>query len=172
MLIFSLIAASIVAIFVSVANAYQKAKAITFVKDNADLTLSKMAKNVRMGKIISGDGSWQNYLIVQRNKDQVLVCYKFTDDHTLSVFNNLNKDTPTDCLSGDSGRVLLDLGNTQMTFGSNSGFYARMTDSQVRGSAEINLEINSNTEQEMSADKIEVQTTVSSRDYGWLEMSQ
>lgn len=179
--VFSLIAVSIVAVFVSSTAAYQKARAIKTVKENAEFSLSSIAKDVRMGKIEKNSsyssGSRKSAFMVTRNRNQVKVCYVFSADNAkLSVFENT-----TNCSDGTE-QVLVNLSGTGMEFKSGSGFYSCPSAESTtdlgyyacpsvqelrRGWVEINLDIGSPS---METDEIKVQTIVSSRDYGWEEI--
>lgn len=179
--IFSLLSMAIVAVFVSTTRAYQKARAVKNVKENSEFAISSIAKDVRMGKIEKNssysDGSRKNNFMVTRNRNQQKVCYVFSADGTkLSVFENT-----TNCSNGTE-KVLVDLAGTGMTFQSDSGFRAcpsaesatdpghyvcPSTDELRRGWVEINLVVGNSS---METDEIKVQTTVSSRDYGWGEI--
>lgn len=161
--IFSIILVGVLTISVSVLNSYQKAKAIKTVKENAEFALSSIAKDVRMGKIESADtgAGKSDTFEITRNRNQTKVCYRKTAN-TLDI-----------CDSGCASncKSLVDLSGTGMSFDSTSGFRNQQTEPipnpTVRGWVEINLNIVADTGKEMEADQINVQTTVSSRDYGW-----
>ena len=169
--IFSLIIVAIVSVFVSTVTAYGKAKAIKTVKENAEFAMASIAKDVRMGKIENisgciGGASPNNCLVVTRNRGGK-VCYKITPA-SLTI-----DDVDGNCTDDDT-KALVDLSGTNMTFEGTSGFYSLPTDTtsatKMRGWVEINLDIVPNAGKEMEADKINVQTTVSARDYGWEEL--
>lgn len=180
--IFSLITVAIVSVFVSMATAYGKAKAIKTVKENAEFAMASIAKDVRMGKIETSDAncfgagtSPKSCLIVTRNRGGK-VCYKIT-----SLVLEID-DENGDCTG--TMKNLVDLSNLNMSFDTlTSGFYscpstfgtptscpAGGSSENRRGWVEINLNIKSVAGKEMEADQINVQTIVSSRDYGWEEI--
>jgi prepilin-type N-terminal cleavage/methylation domain-containing protein len=156
--IFSLIMVSIVSVFASTVKAYSKAKSMKILKENIEFAISSIAKDVRMGKIESTDtgAGISDTFEVTRNIDQTRVCYQKTAS-TLDV-----------CDSGCSTcKSLVDLSGAGMSFDSTSGFRNEQTTPTSRGWVEINLNIAMTAGQEMNADSINVQTMVSSRDYGW-----
>ena len=193
--IFSVILTGILSVSVSILNAYQKARAIKTVKESADFALSSIAKDVRMGRIEkftvpgvllppSGDGiNPKEYFAVTRNRDQIVACYHIyvnVDISYLGVITgtpgSVNPLVSASCPSdnGTNYTRIVDLTGTGMNFDpATSGFYSLTTDPPTaptrRGWAEINLNIKSDTGKEMEADQINVQTVVSSRDYGWAE---
>ncbi|HBB36649.1 MAG: ComB [Candidatus Moranbacteria bacterium GW2011_GWC1_45_18] len=193
--IFSIITVAIVSVFVSTVTSYGKAKAIKTVKEDTEFAMASIAKDVRMGKIekyykiapagvetlYEGDymGMPYKYLVVSRNRGGK-VCYKI-DEKILGISEGI----PDDNLCPQAGyNNLVDLSSTQMSFNVNtSGFFACPStfgtpshcpsDSLLenrRGWVEINLDIIMASGKEMEADQINVQTTVSSRDYGWEEL--
>jgi len=178
--IFSLIAVAIVSVFVSIVTAYGKAKAIKLVKENAEFAISSIAKDVRMSRIEStipkckGNGvNLTSCLLITRNRGGT-VCYYRSDATSLSL---------CDSSCANCSKVI-DLSGTSMTFDTlTSGFYSCPTDTSETASpclatvaekghgwVEINLNIVSVAGKEMEADQINVQTIVSSRDYGWEEV--
>lgn len=189
--IFSVILTGILSVSVSVLNAYQKARAIKTVKESTDFALSSIAKDVRMGRIEkftvsgapspSGDGiNPKEYFSVTRNRDQVVACYHLVGYH-LGVATGTpgGVGVPAVCplddgdVTGNYTRIV-DLTGTGMNFDTTtSGFYSLTTDPPTaptrRGWVEINLNIKADPGKEMEVDQINVQTTVSSRDYGWAE---
>ena len=175
--IFSLIMVAILSVFVSTSTAHQKARAIKTVKENAEFAMSSIAKDVRMGNIDNAtisNGTRDDSLEVKRNRGG-LVCYEFLGDKRLS----LCEKSCSSCGSGD-WKDIVKLDNTNMkfdidkaglyscpsTFGTPSSCPAGGTNSERRGWVEINLNIEMTTPG-MEADEINVQTIVSSRDYGW-----
>src|SRR4030042_6418213 len=179
--IFSLITVAIVSVFVSTVTAYGKAKAIKTVKENAEFAMASIAKDVRMGKVenyykvgtgntVPLDGGLKQYLVVTRNRGGK-VCYHLnTTNKSLGIQENI--DTSNTCSDSKDGySKLVDLSATEMTFADSSGFYSLPTDTtsatKRRGWVEINLNIGITAGKEMEADQINVQTIVSSRDYGW-----
>jgi len=178
--IFSLITIAIVSVFVSTVTSYGKAKAIKTVKENAEFAINSIAKDVRMGKIESGsgysNGSLKPRFVLTRNRGGK-VCYEVAQSY-LRV-----DDTNGDCTG--TIKKIIDLSGIAMEFDTlTSGFYSCPTDTSEtapstclatvaekgRGWVEINLNIVSVAGKEMEADQINVQTIVSSRDYGWEEV--
>lgn len=156
----------IVAVFVSSTSSYQKSKAMKRIFENTQYALSLIVKDIRMGKIESGDGTLKSQLAITRNRGGK-VCYKVASDY-LAV-----DDSAGDCTG--AMKNLVDLNGTNMTFRTaTSGFYSRPTDmasaAKMRGWAEINLEIIPGAGKEMEAEPVRIQTAVSSRDYGWEEV--
>jgi len=186
--IFSVILTGILSVSVSILNAYQKARSVKTLKESADFALSSIAKDVRMGKIESpftvngsphaNDGITKDeYFAVTRNRDQEVACYHVVGSYlgvATGTPGSVDHSTPADCphddgidVTGNYSRIV-DLTGTGMNFDPvTSGFYSLPTDSTTRGWVEINLNIKSDAGKEMEADQINVQTTVSSRDYGW-----
>jgi prepilin-type N-terminal cleavage/methylation domain-containing protein len=162
--IFSMIMVSIVSVFVSTVKAYGKAKATKNLKENIEFAISSIAKDVRMGRIESANtgAGISDTFEVTRNQDQVKVCYKKTAS-TLEVCDS-------GCSTGCDSLVSL---STGMSFDSTSGFRNQKTEPAPpalptsRGWVEINLNIAMASGEEMNVDSINVQTIVSSRDYGW-----
>jgi len=190
--IFSLITVAILSVFVSTVTAYGKARAIKSVKENTEFAISSIAKDVRMGKIESSDIncieagtsiSPKACLMVTRNRGGK-VCYQISAN-ALSICENAGASCSV-CSAGYKN--IIDLSGTNMTFDistSGSGFYSCPTDTSEtaslplclatpaekgRGWAEMNFNINVTAGKEMETDQINVQTIVSSRDYGWEEM--
>lgn len=176
MLILSFALAGMVAVSVAGFRSYQKSKAIKTVSEDVGFALNSVAKDVRMGKIEyknidsncigEGAGKIKKCLIVSRNVSGKKICYKVTD----AKFTLYENDG---VCSGSASQTkdLVDLTNTTMRFDGNSGFYDMATSdstvsspNKIRGWAEINFDIISPG---METDSIRVQTTVSSRDYGW-----
>ncbi len=171
--IFSLLLVAIVSVFSSTVTAYSKGRAIKTIKENAEFALGSIAKDVRMGKIESAyaNGSRSDYLLVTRNRGMSKVCYR-VNPNTLSICENVGVNCSS-CLS-PGYKDMINLSGTNMSFDVlTSGFRSLTTDPPNdptrRGWVEINLNIDMTSGQEMSADAINVQTTVSSRDYGWDE---
>lgn len=156
---------SIVSVFVSTVKAYSKAKATKNLKENIEFAISSIAKDVRMGKIESANtgAGISDTFEVTRNKDQAKVCYK----KTASTLDVCDSGCSTNCES------LVDLTGTGMSFDSTSGFRNQKTEPAPpatptsRGWVEINFNVAMTSGQEMETDSINVQTIVSSRDYGW-----
>lgn len=188
--IFSLITVAIVSVFVSTVTSYGKAKAIKTVKENAEFAMASIAKDVRMGKVVNpsanySDGSLDQYLMISRNKGGKICYYldRTEDSSYVGVITGV-LDNAIACpnpLSSTYNKIV-DLSGTEMEFSPNAGFYSCPTDTSAtespclltlaeegRGWVEINLNIQMTSGQEMSADSINVQTFVSSRDYGWEE---
>lgn len=188
--IFSLIIIAIVSIFVSTMSSYGKAKAIKNMKENAEFAMASIARDVRMGIIVNplagySVGSLDQYLMVSRNKGGKICYYldRTAGSSYLGVITGVadNAAACPDPISSTYDRII-DLSGIEMEFSPNAGFYSCPTDTSVtespclttlpeegRGWVEINLDIQMVSGQEMSADSINVQTFVSSRDYGWQE---
>lgn len=181
-LIFSIITVGIVSVFVSTAGAYYKARAIKNVKENAEYAMNLIAKDVRMGKIGKdtlnaaptplADGSLEQYLMVARNRGGT-VCYIITSTF-LGIEEGIAPD-PSGKIGCDPDpakyNMIFNLTDTGMNFDVGSsgttGFRSNPTDTTSRGWVELNLNINMTSGQEMEADQINIETIVSSRDYGW-----
>jgi prepilin-type N-terminal cleavage/methylation domain-containing protein len=161
MFILVVVMGAMVVVSISGLRSYQKSRAIKTVTEDLGYAVNSIAKEVRMGRIDSDDSisSIADRLVITRNRDLTPVCYVLSET-ALSLCNN-------DCLNGCTSVV--DLSGTGMTFAASSGFRNQKTDiaGDVRGWAEINLNVDSPG---METDSIFVQTTVSSRDYGWEEM--
>lgn len=186
--IFSVITAGIISVFVSSTSSYQKARAIKEVKENVEYAVSSIAKEVRMGKIeyyysnigtgstAPLNGSLVTNIVISRNRGGT-VCYKISDsgdaDSELDILSVCDSNCSSSCSE------LVSLENANMSFANTSGFYscpsavnavatcpAGVT-SKRRGWVEVNLNITMTAGKEMEADEINVQTIVSSRDYGW-----
>lgn len=194
--IFSIITVAIVSVFVSVTRAHQKARSMKFVKENAEFAISSIAKDVRMGRIESpfrvggtthtnNGTSRDDYFAVSRNRNQAVVCYHVTGAY-LGVAAGTGGDTgpplvlpscPSD--NGANYDKIVDFSGTEMSFDTGAlgtaGFYSLPTDMNApgmnRGWVEINLNIKMTSGKEMEADSINVQTVVSSRDYGWEDVN-
>jgi len=189
--IFSLITVAIVSVFVSTVTSYGKAKAIKTVKENAEFAMASIAKDVRMGKIVNPSagysvGSLKQYLMISRNRGGK-VCY-YLDRTAGSSYVGVIAGVTNDAIAcpnplSSTYDKIMDLSGTGMNFGSTAGFYSCPTDMSTaespclgpvaekgRGWVEINLNIVSVAGKEMEADQINVQTIVSSRDYGWEEI--
>lgn len=204
--IFSIILVGVLTISVSVLNAYQKAKAIKTVKENAEFAFSSIAKDVRMGKIESpfdvvksgvktphtNDGSTiYGYFAVTRNRNQEVACYHAAGDYLGVTTTGTTRGTITPLVyascpwdDGTNYKKIVDLTGTGMSFSSKAGFYSCSSTfgtptncpalapiENRRGWVEINLNIDMTAGKEMEADQINVQTIVSSRDYGWAEVN-
>lgn len=169
--LFSMIMVSLVSVFVSTLNAYGKARVMKTIKESTEFAMNSIAKDVRMGKIESADGSINtgDSFTVIRNRDQLEVCYKKTTYMLAecdSACNNCNGS-------------ILDLTGTGMKFDmATSCFRYQRTDPPapsiptVRGWVEMNFDIipdsaGGEADVSMNTDIIHVQTMVSSRDYGW-----
>lgn len=174
--IFALITVAILAVFVSTSTAHQKANAIKNVKENVEYAMNLIVRDVRMGKIEASsgysNGSPQNRLILTRNRGGK-VCYEIGSDY-VGI-----DDSVGNCASI---KKIVDINNLGMTIGPGSAFYSCPSTfgtattcpsgsgpANRRGWAEINLNIKPASGKEMEADQINVQTIISSRDYGWEE---
>jgi prepilin-type N-terminal cleavage/methylation domain-containing protein len=183
--IFSIITIGIVSVFVSTAGSYQKSRAIKEVKENVEYSISSIAKDVRMGKIeatdsncIGNGGSPKACLMVTRNRGGK-VCYRVAGNY-LGIQESVSGNTCS--LNAADYKKIIDLSGGSTTFDvSTSGFYSCPSAVEIpalcggvtekrRGWVEINLNILPNAGKEMEADQINVQTVVSSRDYGWEDM--
>ncbi len=183
--IFSIITIAIVSVFVSTVTAYGKAKAIKTVKENAEFAMSSIAKDVRMGKIettdsncIGNGGSPKACLMVTRNRGGK-VCYRVASNY-LGIQESVSGNTCS--LNAADYKKIIDLSGESTTFNvPTSGFYSCPSAVEIpalcggvsekrRGWVEINMNILPNAGKEMEADQINVQTIVSSRDYGWEEV--
>lgn len=164
--IFAMVLVAMMAVFNSALGAYQKGRAVKKVMEDSQFALNSIAKDVRMGKIESDDHTASppsSNLKITRNRDQIMVCYNIEASNKLEICDG----NCTGCKS------LVDLSETGMSFASTSGFRNEKTfpippDTPTRrGWVEINLIIAMIAGQEMDADSINLQTIVSSRDYGW-----
>ena len=185
--ILSTILVAMMAVFVSSTRAYQKARAIKFISENVRFALNSIAKDVRMGKIedyhtLRTESSGSSYLMVTKNRNMEKTCYKIdTANGYLEIAENLGTGV-TDCEEVSYTKRIVDLSGTGLIFGSASKFFtcasAINTNSicpsgapseRKRGWVEINLDIQSSNPS-METDMIQIQTMVSSRDYGWEEI--
>lgn len=188
--IFSLIMISIVSVFVSIAKAYDKAKIMKNLKENMDFALSSIAKDVRMGRIegtftVGGGGTpitnngttRQEYFAVTRNREQQVACYYINSEYLGVAIGSSGSADPVvfaDCPASGYEKIV-DLRGTEMNFdvgtSGTAGFYSLATsppdDPTSRGWVELNFNTIMASGQEMNADSINIQTIVSSRDYGW-----
>jgi prepilin-type N-terminal cleavage/methylation domain-containing protein len=130
--IFSLITVAIVSVFVSTTKAHQKARAIKFVKENAEFAISSIAKDVRMGKIegkfrvgskiYTNNGTQGQYFVITRNRTGETICYSLTEKY-LGEAKATGLDysfTPPipNCPSAPADyKKLIDLTDTGMKFG-------------------------------------------------------
>jgi len=190
MFILALVLSGMVAVSVAGFQSYQKARAIKIVMENTSFALNSIAKDVRMGKITPTssagvtNGIRQNYLLLTRNSTGVAVCYVISGNGlVLGVREGVTNPSCNDGVL----KVLIDLTGTGMVFDATSGFRScpsapsttdmgyytcpsSMSASELRrGWAEINLNVvptDGVSNLGMSSDAINVQTTVSSRDYG------
>lgn len=181
MFILIMVMGAMVAVSVAIFRLYQKSKAIKAVTEDVGFALNFIAKDVRMGKIESADSNCYSStlnergtcLMVTRNSTQEKVCYRIGADY-LAVSSSISE---LNCPGSSDSRYkkIVDLAGAGMTFDLlTSGFYAMPSDAetiitpgQSRGWAEINLNVENPT---METDSIRLQTTVSSRDYGWEEV--
>jgi hypothetical protein len=161
MFILVIVMGAMVAVSISGLRSYQKSKAIKTVTENLGYAVNSIAKEVRMGRIDSDDSisSVASSLVITRNRDLTPVCYVLSE----TALNLCGGNCAANCTS------IVDLSGTGMTLAASSGFRNQKTDiaGDVRGWAEINLNVD---RPGMETDSIFVQTTVSSRDYGWEEM--
>jgi prepilin-type N-terminal cleavage/methylation domain-containing protein len=168
--IMSVVMIGVMTVAVSILNAYQKEKAMKTVKESVDFAISSIAKDVRMGKIesTSSPTTLTDKIEITRNQTLSKVCYQ-RNQQTLDICEK----ACASCVTGDY-KSLADLSGTGMIFDENtSGFYYQQTTSVspfVRGWVEINLNIiptGGISNIDMHTDAINIQTTISSRDYGW-----
>lgn len=187
MFIFVLLMGAMVAVSVAGFRSYGKSKAIKTVTEDVGFALNSIAKDVRMGKIEkfkvggvtqTGDGTnFKRYFAVTLNRDASLVCYYRGDD----FLGSSTAGTPADptvvgsvaiCPSSIASysNKIVDLFGSGMIFDPNSGFISSPTDTEtakIRGWAEINLNVvPTSGNGGMDTDQINLQTVVSSRDYG------
>jgi prepilin-type N-terminal cleavage/methylation domain-containing protein len=173
MFIFAMVLVAMMAVFNAALGAYQKGRAVKKVMEDAQFALNSVAKDVRMGKIESADFTASppnSELIVTRNRNQTKVCYRIT-----TITLDLCENAGSNCNSCSAGyKSLVDLSGTGMSFASTSSGFRNQKTFPVppatptsRGWVEINLNIAMTAGEEMNADSINVQTIVSSRDYGW-----
>ena len=166
MFIFAVVMGGMVAVSVAGFRSYGKSKAVKTVMEDVGFAINSIAKDVRMRKIESDNSNTSppsKQLIITRNSTQTRVCYKIAaDNKSLGV---------CDGTCGNCNKIV-DLSGASMAFDSTSGFRNQQTapipNPTIRGWAEINLNIASPT---METDSISVQTIVSSRDYGWEEVT-
>ena len=161
---------AMVAVSVSVFQAYQKSKATKTVSEDVGFAINSITKDVRMGRILStsecpSDGTTKSIcLVVVRNTDGSKICYRFRTDYQSLEMKNITAGGNCDATGTFSSIAFFPTG---MNF-SGSGFFSQATDTtsviKTRGWAEMNFNIENPT---MATDSIHVQTTVSSRDYGW-----
>jgi len=177
MFIFMMVMGGMVAVSVAGFRSYRKSKEIKTVTEDVGFAINSITKDVRMGKIESANvligSSPSTELFITRNSSQEKVCYLISrgTDNDYLVVNNSVSPTATSCPAYSSAyKKIVDLSGTGMKFDLTSGFRNQQTfpipDPTIRGWAEINLNVESPG---METDSIHVQTTVSSRDYGWEE---
>jgi len=162
MFIFMIVTIAMVSVSLAGFRSYIKSKAIKTVTEDVGFAINSIAKDVRMGKIRPTPVacSANNCLVLIRNIDQKMICYKIeSGNKILRLYEGAN----IDCTSGTATKDIVSLDST-MSFSTNSRFYSAVTDATHRGWVEINLNIANSS---METDSINVQTVVSSRDYGW-----
>lgn len=161
MFIFAMVMGAMIAVSVSGFRSYIKSKAMKTVFEDVGFAMNSMIKDIRMGRVesVSSPSAVQDQIIITRNSSQEKICYKIQ-----ASLDSLDICDGT-C---NSCKKMADLSGINMTFDTFSGFRNQRTvsDSKIRGWAEINLNIESYS---MDTDSIRVQTIVSSRDYGWDE---
>ena len=173
MFILIMVMGAMAEISVSIFQSYNKSRAIKTVSENVGFAMNSIAKDVRMGKILStseckADGSTKICLVVVRNAGGAKICYRFRTDYRGLGWKDISAGGSCDASGTFNSIVLLPTG---MTFDkTTSGFRYQKTDTtsatKIRGWVEMNFNIDNPT---MTTDSINVQTTVSSRDYGWDE---
>jgi prepilin-type N-terminal cleavage/methylation domain-containing protein len=182
--IFGLITVAMLSVFAGVSGASQKAKAIKQIKERMEFAMNSIAKEVRMGRVENGGANYAtggpvNYLLITRNRGG-RVCYKIDSGlYTIGVADIASGNN--DCSSASYNNLvdISDLGG--VFFSPNSKFRSCMTNidgsgvdcngnsNNRRGWVEMNFEITLDNANAMATDAINVQTTVSSRDYGYEE---
>jgi len=185
MFILIVVVGGMVAVGAAGFRSYQKSRAIKTVTEDIGFAINSIVKDVRMGKIMGtyATGGSNDTLMITRNSDQVKICYfiaRGTDSDYLAVSDNLASGAVS-CSGAVYDKKIVDLSDTGMKFDSTAGFRSCVTDNKGdgtvtacngvsdekrRGWAEINLNIGNPT---METDSINVQSIVSSRDYGWEE---
>jgi len=187
MFILSIVLVGMVAVYTSAVEAYTKGRAVKFLVENVQYALNSISKDVRMGKIESSDpnctgaSASQECLMITRNATGEKVCYWIeTGAYGWLGFVELGSSAVTCPVTSSSYSRLVDLdaipniSEGKMEFVSDSGFYSLPTDEETvvtpeenRGWVEVNFNIQPvSGEEGMETDTIQVQTTVSSRDYG------
>jgi prepilin-type N-terminal cleavage/methylation domain-containing protein len=177
-LIFSLIIVGIMSVFVSASSSFRKAKVIKSLKENVEYAMNYIAKEVRMGRIDAAvgysDGTASTRLIVERNIGGK-VCFEINADYvgideggTCASFKRMVD------MSGSG--MAIDMSNSAFfscpsTFGTPTICPAVSDSVNRRGWVEINLNIVPTGSIGMESDQINIQTIVSSRDYGWEDMN-
>lgn len=175
--IFSVVLIGILTLSVSTMNSYNKARTIKITKESAEYAISLIAKDVRMGSIsfdsAYSDGTPQKAFLVKRNGGGE-VCYLISADN--------KKLSACDSTCSSCSLDIMDLEGTFSEFSSGTSFRSCPTDSseteassctigdvtkKERGWVEMNLNIVPETTYEAEGDQINIQTTVSVRDYGW-----
>lgn len=170
MLILLLVMGGMVAVSVAGLRSYQKSRATKLVFEDVGYAMNSIAKDVRMGKVESanvpvGSSTPNDELIITRNVDRMKICYKITST-SLGVCD--------EACGAESCKNIVNLSGTGMVFDMDTSGFRNMATSgdsvappnKVRGWAQINLNIGNPS---METDAIRLQTTVSSRDYGWEE---
>ena len=172
--ILSIVLIAMVAVFAAVTRSYYKSKAIKSVTEDIQHAIGLIAKDVRMGSVKSDSPSGSKFLKIRRSRNMGWVCYRINSTK-LELKDNAVEST--NCASATYNKTLVDLTGLNVTFNTtNSKFYSRksVTDASPpnnrRGWVEINLDIRSSAGKEMEAEPIQIQTIVSSRDYGWEEV--
>jgi len=180
MFIFVMVMGGMVAVSIAGFRSYGKSKSIKTILEDVGFAVNSITKDVRMGKIENGTGyatgAASDYLLVSRNRGGRF-CYKI-DSTSISVADIASG---SDCTLGTlSYNKIVDLSPTGMLF-DNPGtakFRSCVSDNigdgsitacngvfeKRRGWAQINLNIENPS---MTSDSIHLETTVSSRDYGW-----
>jgi prepilin-type N-terminal cleavage/methylation domain-containing protein len=178
MFIFAMVMGGMVAVSVAGFRSYQKSRIIKIVTEDVGFAVNSITKDVRMGKIelpnVAYNASASDKIMITRNASQAKVCYlmtRGTGSDYLAVNDSVSSAASSCPAYSSAYKKIVDLSGTGMAFASNSGFRNQKTDAvsatKVRGWAEINLNIDNSG---MDVDSIHVQTTVSSRDYGWEEV--
>ena len=183
-LILSIVLVGMIAVYTSSVEAYTKGRAVKFLTENVQFALNSIAKDVRMGKIESSDatctgaGTPQKCFMITRNSTGEKVCYWIeTGASGWLGFVELDSAAIACPVTSGSYSRLVDLdaipniSEGKMEFVATSGFYSLPTDDvdpgKSRGWVEVNFDIQPTAAAGagMETDAIQVQTTISSRDY-------
>jgi len=175
--ILSLVLGGMIAVFVSGFSSYSKAKNTRKVAESLQFALSSIAKDARMSRLMSESGSGSENLKFRRNIDLSWVCYDMdVADKKIMIRETSDDKVCGDLNSGDSGvKVLVDLEGTNLEFSENTKFRSSKTvtgsasGSNARGYVIVNISIRGSNQGDVESDQMNIQTTVSTRDYGWEE---
>ena len=183
MFILVLVMGAMAEISVSIFQSYNKSRAIKTVSEDVGFAMNSIAKDVRMGSIDSTSAcissninDKNNCIVLSRNSDGKKICYKIeTGNKILRLYEGTNSSCGI--ISGTTTKDIVDLTSASMSFSADSGFYNMATSkdtvpspNKIRGWVEMNFNIAPTGGAGMDKDQINVQTIVSSRDYGWEEV--